>query len=145
MLHGTARRTVVLAVGVALVSIAIWQAIGTFNAAKSVAQQARSRSRLDRELLPAHVVGIEDISIFPRLASLMPDGSTYTVVISPNAQPAELDGYGATFANYWLQPRRVVGPLDGPAFTLVFGAVPASLKHDTTTNVGGDVSLVRNP
>jgi hypothetical protein len=130
--------------GVALVSVAIWKSIGTYNAADSLAHHAQTRSRLDRELWPAHVVGIEDISVFPKLASLMPERSTYSVVISPDAQSAELQGYGATFANYWLLPRRAIGPLDRPTFTLVFGAVPASLKHRPTTNVGGDVSLVRN-
>lgn len=145
MLQGAARSIVVAVIGATLVALAIWQSIGTYNAAESVAHHAQTRSRLDRELWPAHVVGIDDISIFPRLASLMPTRSTYTVVISPDAQPAEVEGYGATFANYWLLPRRGVGPLDAPDYSIVFGSLPGYLKHDSTTNVGGDVSLVRNP
>lgn len=145
MVRGDARRVAISAIGVALVGVAIWQAIGAYNSAQSIEHHAQTRSRLDRALWPAHVVGIEDISIFPRLASLMPDDSTYTVVVSPNAQPAELDGYAGAFANYWLLPRRDIGPLDGPTFTLIFGAVPASMKHDALTNVGGDVTLRRNP
>jgi hypothetical protein len=145
VLGGLTRRIVVSAIGVALVGIAIWKAVGAYNAAQSIEHHAKTRSRLDRQLWPAHVVGIEDTSIFPKLASLMPSGSTYTVFISPNAQPTELDGYAGAFANYWLLPRRVVGPLDDPTFTLVFGTIPASFKNDPATNVGGDVNLVRSP
>lgn len=144
MLHGAARNVAVAVLAVVLVGLAIWKSVGTYNAAESVAHHAQTRSTLDRELWPAHVVGIDDISIFPRLAELMPKSSTYTVVISPNAQAAELAGYGATFANYWLLPRRVVGPLDRPTYTLVFGALTADAKRDKRTNVGGDVTLVTN-
>jgi hypothetical protein len=136
---------VVSAIALALVAVAIWKSFGTYDAAASVEHHAQTRSRLDRELWPAHVVGVEDTSIFPKLAGLMPDGATYTVAISPNAESAELDGYAGAFASYWLLPRRVIGPLDGPTYTLVFGAIPASFEHDPTTNVGGDVSLIRNP
>lgn len=128
-----------------LVGVGCWQAPGVVRSAYHVARDGAATSRMDRQLLPAHVVGIGDTSVFPRLASLMPPRSTYTVSISSDAPPGELaGGYVTGWLNYWLQPRRLVPITGRPDFEIFFGSVPKLRHARKVAAIGAGITLVRD-
>lgn len=136
------RANLTRAVVVVLGAVAVWQTPAMVRSSLAVAREGAHSSRTERELLPGHVVGIQDVSIFPRLAALIPPSATYTVVTSDDLPQAEFAGGEAqAFADYWLQPRRFV-PQNGPHdFEIVYGKVPpgAAVAED----FGNGVELVR--
>jgi hypothetical protein len=136
------RVRLVPAVAAVLVAVAVWQTPAMLRSSLAVAREGAHSSRTERELLPGHVVGIEDVSIFPRLAALIPAHSTYTVVTSQDLPQAEFAGGEAqAFADYWLLPRRFV-PQNGPHdFEIVYGKAPPGAP--VVADFGNGVELVR--
>jgi hypothetical protein len=138
------RPALVPCVALVVVAVAVWQTPGTIRSAFVVARDGAHSSRTDREVLPAHVVGIEDTSVFPKLAALMPPRSTYSIELSRDAPAAEAAGGEVqAFLVYYLLPRRAVPFAVPHMFTIFIGSVDAA-PGAKVVDVGAGVHLVEN-
>lgn len=127
-----------------VIGLGCWYAPGVVRVAYDLARQGATTSRTERELLPAHVVGIEDTSVFPRLATLIPPKATYSVELSSDAPPGEsAGGYVQGWLNYWLPPRRFVPQNENPDYLIFLGTVSDAAGARKVTTVGAGITLVQ--
>lgn len=84
-------------------------------------RNASAQTRLERQLAPARVVGLQETSIFLVARDVIPARSTYYVAVGEAAGRSAFD-WVRPFATYWLLPRRRTDELGEAAWILAYGA-----------------------
>jgi hypothetical protein len=97
------RSHVARGIALAAAGVAVWHVPGELRDAWSEARNASARTRLERQLGPADVVGLSETDIFLRADEAIPRSATYYVDLSSSS--GEL-AWVRPFATYWLLPRR---------------------------------------
>jgi hypothetical protein len=117
------RSYVARGVALAAAAVAAWYVPGELRDTWREGRNARSQSELERRLLPARVVGLDDTRIFQRARETIPADATYYVDVG---RGGALD-WVRPFATYWLLPRRRTDELGEADWILAYGTDPGAL------------------
>jgi hypothetical protein len=133
------RSNVARGVALAAAAVAMWHVPDAFRDAWREGRNARSQSELERRLLPARVVGLDNTGSFQRARETIPAGATYYVDVG---RGGALD-WVRPFATYWLLPRRRTDELGEADWILSYGTDPQALglAYSRVSNVGPGVVL----
>lgn len=138
------RSRVARGVTLAAAGVALWHVPGELRDAWSEARNASARTRLERELGPADVVGLSETDIFLRADEAMPRSATYYVDVTSSS--GELR-WVRPFATYWLLPRRRTDDLAQADWILSYrgdlGALGLDYRRVVTVEPGFALAEVR--
>jgi hypothetical protein len=123
----------------AAAAVALWYVPGELRGVWREGRNARSQSELERRLLPARVVGLDDTRIFQRARETIPAGARYYVDVG---RGGELD-WVRPFATFWLLPRRRTDELGEADWILSYGTDPRSLglPYSRVSTIGPGLAL----
>ena len=133
------RSNVARGVALAAAAVALWYVPGELRDTWREGRNARSQSELDRRLLPARVVGLDDTQIFEHARVSIPAGATYYVHVG---RGGALD-WVRPFATYWLLPRRRTDELGEAEWILAYGTDPRALglRYSRVSPIGPGSAL----
>ena len=144
MAAATWRQRTAVAAGLVVAALTLWHLPGQLRGLWADARNGAARTAQERLLAPAEARGIRKRRVFEAAARMIPANERFTVVLGPDAERAEPGARSAaTFAAYWLLPRRRVG-YDAP-WVLYYGFEPprAPVPARRTLRLADGVSLLR--
>jgi hypothetical protein len=143
-LPDSARSLVAWSAAVAAGAVALWYVPGELRDAWGEIRNASAQPELERRLLPARVVGLDETGIFLRAVAEIPRDSVYYVDVGEAAPVSDraLD-WVRPFATYWLLPRRRTDELGEAQWILSYGGdlEALGLRYARVVPVGPGLAL----
>jgi hypothetical protein len=140
----SARSFVALSAAAAAAAAALWHVPGELREAWGEVRNASAQPELERRLLPARAVGLDETAIFLRAAAEIPPGAIYYVDVGDAAPVSDsaLD-WVRPFATYWLLPRRRTDELGEAEWILSYGGdlQALGLAYERVLAVGRGLAL----
>jgi len=107
----------------AAAAVTLWHVPSELREVWRDVRNASTQTRLERQLLPARVVGLRETRIFLVAAEVIPRGSTYYVASADTGPTTEAGAlvWVRPFATYWLLPRRRTDELGEADWVVSYG------------------------